>query len=106
MDTAFMTYKEVVDEYKLQITKKDARIRELEDAVKRIDKIKRTAEKGWRDMLIKNDRFYRALEVLKKEADSQYNRNKSSFAKLVSIRITEALKEGEDEQAVTEPDSD
>ena len=31
MGNASMTYKEVVDEYKLQITKKDARIRELEE---------------------------------------------------------------------------
>lgn len=31
MDNTSMTYKEIVDEYNLQITKKNARIRELEE---------------------------------------------------------------------------
>ena len=71
-----------------------ARIRELEDAVKRIDAIKRTAEKGWREELVKNEPYCKALVAIKTKSDAQYNLKKSAFAKLISVIATEALKEG------------
>ena len=70
MGNASMTYKEVVDEYKLQITKKDARIQELEKALE----------------------FYATIE-------NWVNGPRLAMVSAVKdggTRATEALKEGED----------
>lgn len=79
MDTAFMTYKEVVDEYKLQITKKDARIRELEN------EIKQAYYEGWGDAIRETGEEFFNIDM------------ENNWLESDAIKATEALKEGEDE---------